>query len=209
MVDTVRRFRHGFFPRVGQPFFRARRHHPFNDFDADDFVNDFDADDFVNDFDADDFTPFSFPAWGFATWYGYPFYSDYSMFSAPSYNEDYQNQLYAAQQQAYRNQLQIVDRLDRLQSRVDRLLEEQQGLRASASPPPPRAESRYETSTPALLVFQDKHREEAQNYAIVGQTVWVFTEHRSRKIPLADLDLAETEKENAARGIEFHIPAAR
>jgi len=32
-----------------------------------------------------------------------------------------------------------------------------------------------------------------ENYAIAGQTLWVFTEQRARKIPLADLDIPATQ----------------
>jgi len=59
---------------------------------------------------------------------------------------------------------------------------------------------------PTELVFRDKRTEEIENYAIMGQTLWVLTEQRARKIPLADLDIAATQKANENRGIEFQIP---
>ena len=72
----------------------------------------------------------------------------------------------------------------------------------SAPSPPPKAQVRAET----LLVFRDRHTEEIQNYAIVGKTLWVFTEQRSRKIPIAELDVPATTKANDDRGIDFRLP---
>jgi peptidoglycan hydrolase CwlO-like protein len=57
-----------------------------------------------------------------------------------------------------------------------------------------------------VLVFQDGHRTEARNYAIVGQTLWIYTEQDSKKVPLADLDVTATKSANADRGIAFQIP---
>ncbi len=57
-----------------------------------------------------------------------------------------------------------------------------------------------------VLVFQDGHRTEAQNYAIVGQTLWIYTEQDSKKVPLAELDVAATKNANSDRGIVFQVP---
>jgi hypothetical protein len=61
---------------------------------------------------------------------------------------------------------------------------------------------------PTVLVFRDQRRQEIQNYAIVGRTLWSFSSGRTQKVPLANLDLAATEKANDDRGITFRIPAA-
>jgi hypothetical protein len=50
---------------------------------------------------------------------------------------------------------------------------------------------------------------EVQNYAIYGQTVWVFGDQITRKVAFADLDLDGTKKLNDQRGVEFDIPASR
>jgi hypothetical protein len=47
---------------------------------------------------------------------------------------------------------------------------------------------------------------EVRNYAIVGQTLGVFTEQRARKIPVSDLDVEATIKVNAGRGVEVPLP---
>ena len=56
-----------------------------------------------------------------------------------------------------------------------------------------------------ILVFRDGHRNQIQNYAVVGQTLWVFTEQRAQKIPISDLDLEATKKMNADRSVEFRL----
>jgi len=56
-----------------------------------------------------------------------------------------------------------------------------------------------------VLVFRDHHSEEIQNFAIVGETLWVFTEQRARKIPIAALDVPATTKANDSRGIDFRL----
>jgi hypothetical protein len=57
-----------------------------------------------------------------------------------------------------------------------------------------------------VLIFRDQHRREVDNYAIVGQTVWVFAPRQSERIPLADLDVAATVKANEDRGVTFRLP---
>jgi hypothetical protein len=63
-----------------------------------------------------------------------------------------------------------------------------------------------EPAAATTFVFHDGRRIGAQNYAIAGQTLWIFNEHTARKISLVDLDVAATEKANGANGIEFHLP---
>ena len=92
------------------------------------------------------------------------------------------------------------DEIDRLNQEVARLREEQP---ANPAPSPPvKAQVHAET----LLVFRDHHTEEIENYAIVGKTLWVFTEQRARKIPIAELDVPATTKANDDRGIDFRLP---
>jgi hypothetical protein len=57
-----------------------------------------------------------------------------------------------------------------------------------------------------ILVFRDGRRSEIQNYAIVGQTLWMLTEQRARKVSMSDLDVEATRKLNADRGVEFRTP---
>lgn len=63
-----------------------------------------------------------------------------------------------------------------------------------------------EVVPPTVLVFHDQRKQEVQNYAIVGQTLWNFSGQRTQKIPLSDLDLNATAEANEARGGEFRLP---
>jgi len=58
-----------------------------------------------------------------------------------------------------------------------------------------------------VLVFKDGHQLEVENYAIVGSTLYDLTEGQRRKIPLSDLDLDATTKQNDERGIDFQVPS--
>jgi hypothetical protein len=62
---------------------------------------------------------------------------------------------------------------------------------------------------PTVLVYRDGQRAEIGNYAVVGQTLWIFSEDRAKKVPLAQLDLDATRKANDDRGVEFAVPAVR
>jgi hypothetical protein len=72
-----------------------------------------------------------------------------------------------------------------------------------AQPEPPAPEPARE---PTVLIFKDGHQLEVGNYAIVGVTLFDLAPGHSRKVPLADLDLDATQKQNDDRGITFQIP---
>jgi len=59
-----------------------------------------------------------------------------------------------------------------------------------------------------VLVFRDKHQQEVENYAIVGDKLWNFAPGRTQKIALDDLDLAATKKANEDRGTTFRLPGS-
>lgn len=105
---------------------------------------------------------------------------------------------------AYAQNSQIQqDEIDRLSQEVDRLRErESREAERAPSQTQPTAQIHAET----VLVFRDKHTQEIQNYAIVRNTLWVFTELRAWKIPIANLDVPATTKANEDRGIDFQLP---
>jgi len=74
------------------------------------------------------------------------------------------------------------------------------------SAPAPRQPERTEALPATVLVFRDQHKQEVQNYAIVGQTLWNFAPQHTEKIPLSDLDLSATAKANDDRGVTFRLP---
>jgi hypothetical protein len=89
------------------------------------------------------------------------------------------------------------------------MMREDQAVHASRgapAEPPAGAEQKPPTT---LLVYRDGHQVEVQEYAIQGQTLWVFSDQATRRVPLADLDLAATERLNGERGVEFVPPNAQ
>ncbi len=63
-----------------------------------------------------------------------------------------------------------------------------------------------ESASPTVLVYRDGHEMEVHDYAIQGQTLWVFSNQATQRVSLADLDLPATERANAKRGVEFSAP---
>jgi len=57
-----------------------------------------------------------------------------------------------------------------------------------------------------VLVFKDGHKLEVKNYAVQGNVLYDLTPGHARKIPLSDLDLGATQKENEDRGNDFPLP---
>jgi hypothetical protein len=68
---------------------------------------------------------------------------------------------------------------------------------------PPTADSHMR---PTVLVFRDQHKQEVENYAIVGDTLWNFASQETVKIPLSNLDIPATIKANQDRGLTFSVP---
>ena len=81
-------------------------------------------------------------------------------------------------------------------------------LAARSAPPAATGETDPPVSQPAtVLVFKDGRRLEVENYAIVGNTLYDLSDGARRKIPLADLDLGATTKQNDDRGVDFEVPS--
>lgn len=78
-------------------------------------------------------------------------------------------------------------------------------LRIEAAPPPQPPQEQ----PPTVLVFKDGRTMEIGNYAIVGATLYDLSEGRSKKVALAELDLAATVKQNDDRGVEFKVPGIK
>lgn len=76
-----------------------------------------------------------------------------------------------------------------------------------ASPDASSADS-TDPQDPTTLVFKDGHQLAVENYAIVGQTLFDLTPGHPRKVPLSDLDLPATSKQNDDQGIVFQLPGS-
>ena len=90
----------------------------------------------------------------------------------------------------------------------DAELAEAPPLRVQPSQPEQPNTHEAKPNEPSALVFRDGHQQEVSNYAIMGQTVYVF-DKRTQKVALADLDVPATIKANDDRGMEFKIPAVQ
>ena len=95
----------------------------------------------------------------------------------------------------------LIDSAPQKAAPVDEIAE-QQPQRVSPAIPEPKP------GVPTLLVFRDGHKQQVTNYAIMGQTLYVF-DNRTKKIALADLDVPATIKANDDQGVEFQVPKAK
>ena len=123
-------------------------------------------------------------------------------YSAPAYMADHDAGL---QSDLYRLQAEL-DQV-RQQQAADR---QQYALSTPTETPRPVPATRPQPEPPApptVLIYRDGHQAEVHNYAVVGQVLWIFSEERARKVPLADLDLDATRQANEQRGGEFAVHA--
>jgi hypothetical protein len=130
----------------------------------------------------------------------------YPVYTAPYYAEPYYPVAEQTPAIVADRESDLFREVDRLRDEVGRLREEHvsrdQARQATLQPRPP-AEEKTPTT---ILVFRDGRRSEIQNYAIVGQTLWVFTERRAHKMLVTDLDVETTKKVNDDRDVEFRLP---
>jgi hypothetical protein len=83
---------------------------------------------------------------------------------------------------------------------------------ASAAPAAPLEPPAAKELPPAVLVYRDGHMEELSSYSIIGVTLYTKADYWAsgawtRKIQIADLDLAATVKQNRDRGVRFDLPS--
>jgi hypothetical protein len=144
-----------------------------------------------------------FRAWPYAGYYGYGYYGSPWDYGDDSYSADsHQNYPAYDDSSAYADSDRAQAQIDRLENEVDRLRQEREARESQSSNS---ARSKAESQA-TELVFRDKHTEEVQNYAIVGQTFWILNAEKARKIPIAQLDIPATRKVNEDRGVDFQLP---
>lgn len=143
--------------------------------------------------------PWWYARFGYPAYYGayYPFWGDWNSSSSYDDSQRYQDEAVARQ-------------IDDLSREVQRLREERDVAAATpavaALPQQPHAEAAVQPDLPFIVVFLDGRTQQANNYAIVRETLWLFGNDRMKKVPLADVDLAATGKLNDARGLDFQVP---
>jgi len=143
------------------------------------------------------YSPYIWPA---PTLFGAPAYSPYV---GPVYSEPAYVPPAAPAPAVNQREVDLAYQVGRLSGEIEQL-RQQQNLRSSPPPQTQAATERPRILT--VLVFRDGHRIEIQNYAIVGQTLWLVDEKAADKISFADLDLDATWKENRGRGVRFPLP---
>ena len=75
---------------------------------------------------------------------------------------------------------------------------------APSAEPPMAAEEKPPTT---LFVYRDGHQMEVQDYAILGKTLWIFSQEKTRRVPLADHDLAAARRAfEPEHGVDFVPP---
>ncbi|HKW66650.1 MAG TPA: hypothetical protein VJP04_05135 [Terriglobales bacterium] len=146
------------------------------------------------------FVPFSsFLPFASYPYYSMPLYDD----SSYTYSRD--------TEQLERANAQVSDlnnQIEQLREELERMREQQSSPRAAAAAPPPADDAREEPPVSTTLVFRDGRRSQVENYAVVGNTLWVFNDQRRTKIPIAELDVKATQQVNEDRGVDFAIPTS-
>ncbi len=91
-------------------------------------------------------------------------------------------------------------------SDADDLPQPARRAQTETTPAAPPAETPVADQPQTILVFKDGHQLEVQNYAVIGDSLYDLTPGRHHKVPLAELDLTSTAKQNDDRGIDFRLP---
>jgi hypothetical protein len=144
---------------------------------------------------------YGYGGYGYGYGAGYPYDSYSPYYGAPAASEPY----YSEPQPVYnapagdQGTADLSYQIGMLSQQIQEL-RQQQAATAQAAPAPARL------STPVALIFRDGRRVEIQNYAIIGQTLWVLDQNNSSKIALSALDLDATQSENRSHGVRFSIP---
>lgn len=150
--------------------------------------------------------------WGGIGWYDLDNYDDFDYYDyPPNYSSNYAPPTYPSDvylapssggyaPNAY-EQGEAQGEIQQLQSEVSQLQSQQE----NRSPGPELQEIHSNT----ILVYKDGRKQEVQNYAIVGKTLWIMNENKATKVPLSELNLPVTERDNEDRGIEFYVPSTQ
>jgi hypothetical protein len=141
---------------------------------------------------------------GWPGWYAGYYDPDWWWDSGSSYDEDRAREIELANEM---NAQSLAEQRMRREQDQD-LYARSDPPQQHPDPPPQHAEQQTESTPATVLIFRDERKREVQNYAVVGQTLWVFEPQRTEKIPLSQLDIPATAKANDERGVEFRVPAA-
>jgi hypothetical protein len=143
-----------------------------------------------------------YPGWGNYGWYGYPGYGNYNQSDAysnslPQYDSSY---AYLPPSGSTASSA-SADEVQRIQYDVDQLRAEEAVRRSQPQEPLIHGDT--------VLVYKDGHTETVSNYAIAGNTLWIFNQSRAKKVSLTELNLTATKRDNEEHGVQFVLPNAR
>lgn len=141
---------------------------------------------------------------GFPAWWSYGYSDDLWYYGYPNDQEDDPHEEKGISGELYAELHEQQREIERLRHDVEEL--SATGRAAPAAKPEAKPEPKCDGHSLTTLLFRDNHTEEVQNYALVGQTLWILNEDRARKVPLGDLDVPATIKANDERGIDFKVP---
>ena len=137
--------------------------------------------------------------------YGWPYFYD-------DYAETYVPEPIAAPQPAPAAPVQVKADPVLLELRGDQWVKVDSFTSAAVVPVNSAAAVPKQSSAPAVLVYRDGHSEELNSYSIIGPVIYTKGDYWSsgnwtRKIQIADLDLAATFKQNQDHGVKFELPS--
>jgi hypothetical protein len=124
----------------------------------------------------------------------------------PPFSPDYEPAQQPAEESAAPESAPDNSLANQVANLTDEVEELRQQPESRESPSTPEAEPQpvfEERSVPAVFVYRDGQQVEARDYAVLGETLWIYEDGATRKIPLAWLDLDQTRKLNDERGIDF------
>src|SRR5262249_6201530 len=104
---------------------------------------------------------------------------------------------------------QLAAEVQRLTDEVEDLRDEERNRNDRRAAEPNASITAKEPGLPVAFILRDGRHISARNYAIAGETLRILDDTLARKPALVHLDGAATHQDNAAKGIDIHIPAAK
>jgi hypothetical protein len=96
-----------------------------------------------------------------------------------------------------------------LRAQVQQLTNEVQQLRAELAArggQAPQTSASGQKPPSITLILKDGRHIDAPGYALLGTTLWVFDSDTASKIPISDINIDATQKENQKRGVDIVFP---
>jgi hypothetical protein len=97
----------------------------------------------------------------------------------------------------------LTRQIDQLNNQVLQLQAQLASVQLQPAPAPIEAPVAQPEAPSTPVVFKNGKRMDAQGYAVVGQTLWIFNSSGSERVALSQLNMAATKAENLKRGIHF------